>query len=141
MQEHWWGIAGYGALFTVSALGAMLGGRAWYGFSLEEAVTVSFLTLAFGQLWHVFNMRSPASSLMRNVVVQNPYVWSALGLCTTLLLGALYVPVVADVLSLVPLPAVGWGLVALGSTLPLLVGQVVLAVRSHTAAVEDAHPE
>jgi Ca2+-transporting ATPase len=129
MQEHWWGIAGYGALFTVSALGAMLGGRAWYGFSLEEAVTVSFLTLAFGQLWHVFNMRSPASSWHDNVIVSNPFVWGAIGLCTALLLVAVYVPVVANVLSLVPPDRLGWLLIAGASLLPLLVGQIGLGVR------------
>jgi hypothetical protein len=31
----------------------------------KRSVTVSFLTLAFAQLWHVFNMRSHGAHLLR----------------------------------------------------------------------------
>ena len=58
----------------------------------DLAVTVSFLSLAFGRLWHVFNMRDRNSSLFRNEIVQNPYVWGALLICTGLLLTSVYLP-------------------------------------------------
>jgi Ca2+-transporting ATPase len=128
-RRHWAGIAGYGALFTVSVLGALFIAQGMLAFDATEAVTASFLTLAFGQLVHVFNMRSPGSGLVRNVVVQNPYVWGAVALCTALLVASVYVPALAGVLSLTPLPAEGWMLVGAGSLFPLLVGQVVLWAR------------
>ena len=58
---QWLFIAGYGALLTASTLAALIIGR--YGLELEgdALVTVSFLTLAFAQLWHVFNMRGQGS--------------------------------------------------------------------------------
>ena len=127
-RRHWMSVAAYGLLFAVSVLGVLLIARHLLSFSIEEAVTASFLTLALAQLWHVFNMRSKGSHPARNVVVQNPYVWGALGLCLALLLLAVYVGPVADVLSLVPLPLEGWGLVAGGSLLPLIVGQIYLAM-------------
>jgi Ca2+-transporting ATPase len=63
------------------------------------------------------------------VVVENPYVWGAVALCTALLVASVYVPALAGVLSLTPLPAEGWMLVGAGSLFPLLVGQVVLWAR------------
>jgi Ca2+-transporting ATPase len=128
-RRHWAGIAGYGALFTVSVLGVLFLAQGMLAFDATAAVTASFLTLAFGQLVHVFNMRSPGSGLVRNVVVQNPYVWGAVALCTALLVLSVYVPALAGVLSLTPLPTEGWMLVGAGSLFPLLVGQIVLWAR------------
>jgi len=50
------------------------------GFDQRQAVTVSFLTLAFGKLGFAFNLRRPESSLADNEVVKNPYVSGAVGL-------------------------------------------------------------
>ena len=36
-----------------------------------QSVTITFLTLAFGQLSHVFNMRSGSSSVFLNEVTRN----------------------------------------------------------------------
>ena len=135
-RRHWTGIALYGVVFAASVLGSLLLARWGLGFSSEDAVTVSFLVLAFGQLWHVFNMRSPGAHPLRNVVVQNGFVWAALGLCTALLGAAVYVPTFAQVLSLSPPSPTGWLLVAGGSLLPLFAGQIglaVLAARSQPA--------
>lgn len=128
-RRHWTGIAGYGVLFTVSVLSTLFVARTALNYDATEAVTVSFLALAFGQLLHVFNMRSPGSGLFRNVVVENRYVWGAILLCTVLLLVSVYAPPIARVLSLSVLPLEGWLLVAAGSTVPLIVGQVVLWFR------------
>jgi Ca2+-transporting ATPase len=124
-RRHWVFIVGYGALITVATLGALVVARSWLMLPEREAVTISFLTLAFAQLWHVFNMRGPNSSALLNVVTANPFVWAALALCTALLLGAVYVPPIADLLKVVPPDGQGWS-VALGmSLLPLFVGQLV----------------
>jgi Ca2+-transporting ATPase len=124
-RRHWVFIVGYGALITVATLGALVVARSWLMLPEREAVTISFLTLAFAQLWHVFNMRGPNSSALLNVVTANPFVWAALALCTALLLGAVYVPAIADLLKVVPPDGQGWS-VALGmSLLPLFVGQLV----------------
>jgi tellurite resistance protein TehA-like permease len=44
------------------------------GLASEETVTVSFLLLAFAQLFYVFNMREVTSGLLRNEVTENAYV-------------------------------------------------------------------
>ena len=129
-RRHWVGIAGYGAVFAGATLGALLWAIRGLGLSGDEAVTISFLTLAFAQLWHVLNMRDLHASLFRNDVIRNRYVWGAVALCTGLLIAATYVPGVAQVLSLQPPDASGWGVVALMSLVPFLVGQSVLSVRA-----------
>ena len=124
-RERWLRIAVYGAVFTASVLGALLLAERWLGMDQSRAVTVSFLTLAFAQLWHVFNMRADSAHLLRNAVTRNPLVWAALALCTALLLLALYVPPLSMVLGLeAPGPA-GWALVGGMSLVPLVCGQVM----------------
>jgi Ca2+-transporting ATPase len=90
----------------------------------QQAVTVSFLTLAMAQLWHVFNMRARGTSLFKNEVVKNPYVWAALGLCIVLLLAAVYVPLLSEVLRLTNPGLSGWILIVVASSLTCLMGQI-----------------
>ena len=56
------------------------------------AVTVSFLTLAFGQFWHVVNMRQPESGMLVNEVTRNRYVCAVVRFCVLLLFGVVYIP-------------------------------------------------
>jgi Ca2+-transporting ATPase len=128
-RSHWMSIIAYGLAITFSVLGAMALAILWLGMDREKAVTISFLTLAFAQLWHVFNQRNPTSGFLRNEIVRNPYVWGALALCTGLLLLALYLPGLALVLSLIPPSREGWALVLSMSLIPFVLGQVVKVVR------------
>jgi Ca2+-transporting ATPase len=117
-RRHWLSVAGYGLVITFSVLSSFAIAFAWLEWGESRAVTVSFLTLAFAQLWHVFDMRDPGSSFLRNDVTQNVYVWGALTLCVGLLLSAVYIPGLADVLSVVDLSVKGWGLVIGMSLIP-----------------------
>lgn len=128
-KPHWRAIAGYGGLITVAVLGAFALAFGWLDMNSTGAVTVSFLTLAFAQLWHVSNVRERHRSPWRNEVVRNPWVWGALGLCVGLLIASVYVPVLASVLSVVDPGPRGWGLVIGMSLLPLILGQLGKLVR------------
>ncbi len=89
--------------------------------SREEAVTIAFLTLAFGQLVHVFNMGS-GRRVWDDEVTRNPWVWGAVALCTILLVGAIQIPVVASVMRLQVSDWRGWALGLGLGMIPLLVG-------------------
>ncbi len=131
-RRHWVFIGGYGLLVTVATLAALAIARDILLLAEREAVTISFLTLAFAQLWHVFNMRGARSPILANEVTANPFVWGALALCTALLLGAVHIPLVADVLKLVPPDRAGWAVVLCMSLAPLLLGQLgKAALRGH----------
>lgn len=54
---------------------------------------VSFLTFGFARLWHVFNMRSAQSRLLRNPVTENRFVWLAIAVGVGLLIATVHLPV------------------------------------------------
>ena len=120
---HWRAIIGYGGLITACVLGAFWLALRKLGLPRAEAVTVSFLTLAFAQLWHVLNMRGGTASFLRNEITRNPWIWAAIALCTGLLFMATYFTPLARVLSLVPPTLPTWSLIVGMSLLPLAVVQ------------------
>jgi Ca2+-transporting ATPase len=133
-RGHWLAIGGYGTLITTAVLSSF--GISSIVLSLGTAVagTIVFLTLAFAQLWHVFNMRVPDSGLMKNEVTTNRYVWVALMICIPLLIVPVYVPGLSTLLSLVDPGWMGWGLIFSMSIIPLVIGQL-------WKASEKYHPE
>ena len=116
-------IAGHGSLLTATVLAVFYLCLGPLALPQERAVTVTFLTLAFAQLWHVFNMRDRKTQVFRNEITRNPFVWGALLLCTALIGMALYVPMLASVLKLERPTLTEWTLVAVFSLIPLVLGQ------------------
>ncbi len=123
-KSRWLSIFGYGMTLTFSVLLSFALAFKLLNMETEQAVTISFLTLAFAQLWHIFNMRAAKTRALKNDITSNPFVWTALALCTGLLIFVVYVPFMADVLSLVNPGPVGWLLVIAASSLTCIVGQL-----------------
>jgi Ca2+-transporting ATPase len=130
----WLSIAGYGLLISISVLIAFWFALKVLNMETERAVTISFLTLAMTQLWHVFNMRGPGSRVLVNEITRSRYVWGALGLCVGLLLMAVYLPGLSTVMSLANPGPGGWLLVVLSSSLTWIVGQGVKVLRGSSTA-------
>jgi Ca2+-transporting ATPase len=128
-RRHWLSIGGYSLLMTAAVLAAFTLASSWLGLNEKGAVTVSFLTLAFAQLWHVFNMRDRGTPFLGNEITSNPSIWGALVLCAGLLLAAVYLPGVSDVLQVVDPGARGWPLIFGMSLIPWLVGQFILSTQ------------
>jgi len=138
-RGHWIAIGSYGLLIAGVVLAVFVFVLQAMDMEPDRAVTVSFLTLSFARLWHVFNMRDKRSKIFDNVITRNPYVWWALGLCTALLVAADYLPGISLVLKLTPLGVLEWGLVLGASLAPLLVGQAakqVLALKPERGQAE-----
>jgi P-type Ca2+ transporter type 2C len=127
-RKHWTQIGGYSLLITLVVLSALGIALTQLGMQQQKAITLSFLTLAFAQLWHVFNMRDPEAGVFRNDVTQNPYVWAALILSIGMLLLVIYVPFLADLLKLSRPGPDGWALVIGLSLIPLILGQIIQKV-------------
>jgi P-type Ca2+ transporter type 2C len=123
--DHWKTMGVYSLFITAAVLGVFALTLTQLGMENSQAVTVSFLTLAFAQLWHVFNMRDRASGVLDNEIVRNPWIWGALALCVLLLLAAVYVPGLNTVLKVTDPGLSGWLLVAGASLLPLIGGQLL----------------
>ncbi|MFO8033604.1 MAG: cation-transporting P-type ATPase [Candidatus Bipolaricaulota bacterium] len=121
-RGHWLAVGGYGMLITAAVLGALVVAKYGLGLPTGEAVTMSFLTLAFAQLWHVFNIRDLGTGPLANDIARNPFVWGALVLCSGLLVAAVYLPGLSAVLKTEPLTLRQWLWALAMSTFPWLVG-------------------
>lgn len=120
---HWAAITIYGVVIAMSVLAALWMALHWLNLPPDQAVTISFLSLSFSRMWHVFNMRDKGSSMLNNEITRNKFVWAALGLCLILIVGATQVSLLAGVLSLVSPGVDGWALAVAASLVPLVVGQ------------------
>lgn len=132
-RAHWTEITGFAALLAVCVLSALLLADHWLGLTERGAVTVSFLTLAFGKLWFTFALRNPKSPILLNEITRNPWVWGALALCIVLLAAAVYLPLLSGLLQTRPLGWQPWLLILAMSVIPLLAGQIVREVQRHRA--------
>jgi len=138
--RHWRTIAIYGAALVAAVLGALAIALRVLGAERREAVTISFLTLAFGQLWHVFDMRDARAGFAANEVTRNPWVWAALALCTGLLLAAVWIAPLAGVLQIVPPRPSGWVVVVAASAAPTVLASIARAARRSPAHGSATRP-
>lgn len=129
-RRQWIRIIGYGTIIAGTILGSFVLARQWLGLDEEAATTISFISLGFTRLWHVFNMREPGTGIFRNEITQNKYVWGALAFCTVLLVIAVYVPGLSDALQTVDIGVNGWLLILGTSLIPLIIGQIVESLKN-----------
>lgn len=128
--QQWVSVFAYGTVIAASTLGALTAALLWLGREADQAVTVSFLALAFSRLWHVFNMRDNESPVINNEITRNKYVWAAVGLCIMLLLVAIYVPFLSTVLTIVVPGPIDWAVILGASAVPLVVGQIAKRINA-----------
>ena len=124
-RRHWIGVMVYGFFITASVLGSLALALNVIGMMRIRAVTISFLTLALSQLWHVFNMRGWRSNLFFNEITKNKYVWGALSLCVLLILAAIYIPGLSDILKVANPGFIGWTISIGLSLVTLVAGQLI----------------
>ncbi|MDZ7718913.1 MAG: cation-transporting P-type ATPase [Balneolaceae bacterium] len=126
-QSHWLAIAGWSFIISASVLIALALAVYELGFEQEQAVTISFLTLAFGKLWFVYNLRGAGTRFLSNEITKNRYVAGSILLCIVLLLAAVYLPGLSDVLKTRDPGQSGWLLLLGMSLLPFVIGQGIRA--------------
>ena len=130
-RDHWIRIAVFGAVMATTVLAAMATSIYLLDFDQRQAVTVAFCTLAFAQMWHVFNMRDELGRFFDNEITRNRWLWAALIICLILVLAAVYIPGLSAVLVLSDPGASGWLLILPASFLPLAMAPLVnLVTRS-----------
>jgi Ca2+-transporting ATPase len=125
-RRHWGALIAFSGVIAAAVLATFLLGLDVLGLEKDQAVTVGFLTLAFSQVWHVFNMRTAGKRWLRNDITVNPWVWGAILLCIALVIGVATAPALSSILSLAPIPTSAWLLAVGGSVLPLAAGPIVL---------------
>ncbi len=132
-RAQWSMIVFHSLGLAAATFGALALAHFWLELDERSVVTVAFLTLAFAQLWHVFNMRAEGSGLLRSEVMRNPWIWGSLLLCTALLSVPPYLASLADILHLAQPDLPMWIIIVGMSLAPLLVGQWVAHVLRSTS--------
>ncbi len=136
-RRHWIAIGSWSFVIGLCVLGALSLALLWLDFGELQAITVSFLTLAFSKLWFVLNLRDHGSKLWDNDIVRNPWIWASLLLCTSLLLLAVYWPSLAMVLQTERPGYSGWLLILSMSLIPALLGTVAPGIHFYARAPQN----
>jgi Ca2+-transporting ATPase len=124
-RAHWIAIVLQSLALTAGTFVALALARLGLSLDSRSVVTVTFLTLAFAQLWHVFNMRHSRSGILQNEVTRNPWLWGSLLLCIVLLAAPPYLAPMAHVLHLAPPTLAMWVIILASSAAPLVVTQII----------------
>jgi len=129
-HKDWINIAWYAFMITLSVMAAVVYCNYFITKDHQILNNVAFVTLAFAQLFHVFNMSSPKSKIWENEVTRNHFVWYALLLCTTLILMVFALPYFRVPLGLLMLSGEIWGIAIGASLIPLVVVQLFKIIRN-----------
>jgi Ca2+-transporting ATPase len=128
-HRHWLSISFYAFIISTAALCGLYYALEFQGRSRQEAQTISFLILTFGQLLHVFNVRSPETGLISNDVSRNIYVWAAIAASIALTMAILYIQPLAAVIEVVSPDFSIWAMALAFSLIPLFTGQAYLLTK------------
>ena len=123
-NRNWIAITLYAFTLTLSVILAVIYCKQVFSANDRVVNNVAFITLAFAQLFHVFNMSSAYSQSLVNDVTKNKFVWLALLICSALLLLVYMVPQLRLALNLTILPVKLWIVSLLASLIPLVIVQV-----------------
>ena len=123
-NKKWITIALYSAAMTLAVIAAVIYCKQYITNDAKIANNVAFITLAFAQLFHVFNMSSAHSKLFVNEITKNKFVWIALLICTALMVLVYILPHTRLVLGLEVLPERVWIVSLIASLIPLVLVQV-----------------
>ncbi len=123
-NKDWIAITLYALTITFAVLASVIYCQKVYGADTKVANNIAFISLAFAQLFHVFNMSSFQSNLVVNDVTKNKFVWFALLICSALLILVFALPQMRLVLGLQVIDAEVWFVSMIGGLIPLVLIQV-----------------
>lgn len=122
-NRKWVMIGFYSAAMTLAVILAVIYCRTYVSTDPAIANNIAFYTLAFAQLFHVFNMSSPRSRVFVNEVTANKFVWIALVICTVLIGLVYFTPQMRVILGLKLLPLHIMALAVIAAAIPLVIIQ------------------
>ncbi len=116
-------ILGNGFLITLGSLVVFIVALRM-GMDEKLARTITFSTMAYGQLLHIFNVREKDSFGLDKGVLKNPFLLISLAISGGLQLLVIYLPFFNRVMDTSPLSASHWWFILLGSVVPLVLIQL-----------------
>ena len=123
-NKDWIAIGLYSFCITLACMAAVIFCKKILLIDDKTANNVAFVTLAFAQLFHVFNMASAQSKLLVNEITKNKFIWLAIIICASLVAIVFAVPQMRTVLGLHVLSANIWLTSIIAGLIPLLLVQL-----------------
>jgi len=117
----------YGAIIGALSLASYWIALAW-GRTIEEAHTMVFLTMAFSQLVHAFNVRSLEQSLFKIGIGTNRSLIMAFLFSVVMQLVVVFIPFLREVFETALLHPSDWGVVLGLSLMPLVISEIRKAI-------------
>lgn len=122
-KKDWIKIGIYALIMSFSVAAAVIYCKQYITPDDKIANNVAFITLAFAQLFHVFNMSAFDSKVFINDITKNKYIWLAVVICTGFMVLVFISPQMRLVLGLDLLPTKTWIVSILASLIPLFLIQ------------------
>ncbi|MBK8787071.1 MAG: cation-translocating P-type ATPase [Chitinophagaceae bacterium] len=123
-NKDWIAIGLYALAITLACMVAVIFCKEFLLVDDKTANNVAFITLAFAQLFHVFNMASAQSKLLVNEITKNKFIWLAILLCAGLVTIVFAVPQMRTALGLQVLGTDIWLVSITAGLIPLLLVQL-----------------
>jgi Ca2+-transporting ATPase len=118
-------VGAYAVLITLPVIAVFVWGLA----DPARAMTMSFMTLALAQIFHLGNARSQQPVLHPRRIIANGYALGSVLLALGLQVAAMYVEPLPTILGVHRLTLTEWGIVGLASVVPAVVGQGAKLIR------------
>ncbi len=120
-KRQWKSLIVYSLVIAMACLGAVYfihrSTHEMETWNEELCNNILFITLIFSQLFHVFNVTADRTkSFFKTDVARNKYVWYAIAICSTIVVGSFFIEPVANALRLNHLSTIDW-LVIIGFSL------------------------
>jgi len=129
-------ISWQGLLLTAATLVAFAVGMQWHGSEgqgLVRSTTMAFMTLAFSQIFHVFNARSQHDSAFTARLFTNSWLWGAIFFCVLLQIAAVNLPLLQVVLKTTSPSWSDWIVILGCSFLPVALVELVKFIQQSRA--------
>lgn len=132
-KKDWIAVYAYSIIITLAVIASIIYCKQTISADNNIANNVAFLTLAFAQIFHVFNMSSKNSHLLINEITKNKFVWLAVIICISLLLLVYAIPQMRLVLGLERLSVELWLVSVLFGLIPLVLVQLYKIIEQRKA--------
>lgn len=123
-KKNWITVYSFSFLITLSVIVAVIYCKQNITDDHRTLNNVAFITLAFAQIFHVFNMSSKHAGLLRNEITKNKFVWVAVVFCSSLLVLVYALPPLRLALSLEKLSVSLWAVSIMAGLISLVLVQI-----------------
>jgi len=124
-KKDWFNIVVYANLLAIPIFAVTWYCSYYLKYDAKVCNNITFFSLAFSQLWHVFNLPSRKISFIKNEITQNKFVWLALLLCVLILAIFYFINPLSSIVGVQQLGVQIWLIIIATSLAPVMFIQLL----------------